>query len=163
MTVATKYGEYVVTEGFDGKTAWKRGNKDVIELKTDEIEQIKRESQIFANPNLKVIYPKMEFRFVDKLDGREVYMVSATTAENQRERLYFDTQTGLLVRRISGTPTILGFFQYQVDYTDYKDFGGVKLPTVIKFAVPNISWTRKVLEVKNNVPIDDAKFNQFVK
>ncbi|CAN5459700.1 hypothetical protein BH10ACI1_BH10ACI1_24800 [soil metagenome] len=158
MTVATKYGEYVVTEGFDGKTAWKRGNKNVIELKADEIEQIKRESQIFANPNLKVIYPKMEFRFVDKIDGREVYMVSATTAENQRERLYFDAQTGLLVRRISGTPTILGFFQYQVDYTDYKDFGGVKLPTVIKFAVPNISWTRKVLEVKNNVAIDDKKF-----
>ena len=153
-----EYGDYLVTEGFDGKTAWKRGNKDEIILKADEIEQIRREAQIFANPNLKAIYQKMDFRFVDKIDGREALVISATTADNQRERLYFDASSGLLVRRVSATPTVLGFFQFQVDYTDYKDFGGVRLPTEIKFAVPNIRWTRKVLEVKNNVAIDDAKF-----
>ena len=158
FSVSTKYGDYVVTEGFDGKTAWKRGNKDEIVLKADESEQIKRAAQLFANPNLKAIYPKMDFRFVDKIEGREVYLVLATTAENQRERLYFDALNGLLVRRVASTPTVLGNFQYQVDYTDYKDFGGVKLPTVINFAVPNIRWTRKVLEVKNNAAIDDAKF-----
>lgn len=158
MTVATKYGDYVVTEGYDGKTAWKRGNKDAIDLKTDEMEQIRREAQLFANPDLSKIYPKMDYRFTDKIDGREVYLVSATTADNQRERLYFDSQTGLLVRRVASTMTVLGFFPYQVDYLDYKDFNGVKLPTTIKFAVPNIRWTRKILEVKNNVTIDDAKF-----
>ena len=158
MTVATKYGDYLVTEGFDGKSAWKRGNKDEIVLKADETEQIKRETQLFANPNLKAIYSKIDFRFVDKIDGREVYLVLATTADNSRERLYFDAQTGLLVRRVASTPTVIGVFQYQVDYADYKDFGGVKLPTMIKFAVPNIRWTRKVLDVKNNVAIDDAKF-----
>ena len=127
-------------------------------MKADEAEQIKREAQLFANPNLKAVYAKMEFRFVDKIDGREVYLVTATTADNQRERLYFDAQTGLLVRRAASTATILGNFVFQVDYTDYKDFGGVKLPTVVKFAVPNIRWSRKVLEVKNNITIDDAKF-----
>ena len=101
----------------------------------------------------------MDFRFVDKIDGREVYSVSALTAEDARERLYFDAQSGLLVRRVASAPTILGLFQYQVDYADYKDFGGVKLPTEIKFAVPNIRWTRKVLEVKNNVVIDDLRFS----
>jgi hypothetical protein len=124
-----EYGDYLVTEGFDGKTAWKRGNKDEIILKADETEQIRREAQVFANPNLKAIYQKMDFRFVDKIDGREVLVISATTADNQRERLYFDASSGLLVRRVAATPTVLGFFQYQVDYTDYKDFGGVKLPT----------------------------------
>ena len=158
FAVATKYGDYVVTEGFDGKTAWKRGNKDEIVLKADESEQIKREAQLFTNPNLKAIYAKMDFRFVDKIEGREVYLVLATTAENQRERLYFDASNGLLVRRVASSPTILGNFQYQVDYADYKDFGGVKLPTTIKFAVPNIRWTRKITDVKNNVTIDDAKF-----
>jgi hypothetical protein len=155
-----QYGDYLVTEGFDGKTSWKRGNKDEIPLKPDETAQIMREAQLFANPNLKAIYSKMDFRFVDKIDGRESFVISATTADNQRERLYFDAQSGLLVRRVAATPTVLGFFQYQVDYTDYRDFGGVKLPTEIKFAVPNIRWTRKILEVKNNVAIDDAKFTK---
>ena len=155
-----QFGDYVIKEIFDGSLAWKLGNGAKIELQADETEQIKREAQLFANPNLKTIYPKMDFRFLDKIDGREVYLVSASLSETQRERLYFDVATGLLVRRAASTPTILGNFVYQVDYADYKDFGGVKLPTVIKFAVPNISWTRKVLEVKNNVSIDDGKFNQ---
>ncbi len=153
-----QYGDYVLTESFDGKAVRKVGNGAEIALKTDEIEQIKREAQLFANPNLKAVYAKIEFRFVDKIDGREAFLVLATNADNSRERLLFDAQTGFLIRRTASTPTILGNFDYQVDYNEYKDFGGVKLPTVIKFAVPNIRWTRKVLDVKNNVEIDDAKF-----
>ena len=100
----------------------------------------------------------MDVRFLDKIDGKEVWLVQATTADKKRERLYFDAVTGLLLRRASSSPTILGNFVYQVDYADYKDFGGVKLPTTIKFAVPQIYWIRKVLEVKNNVTIDDKIF-----
>ncbi len=156
-----QYGDYVVKEIFDGATAFKLGNGAKIELKADETEQIKREAQLFANPNLKAVYPKMDFRAVDKVDGREVYVITASISETQRERLYFDVQTGLLVRRVASTPTILGNFVFQVDYTDYKKFGGVKLPTLINFAVPNIHWTRKVFDVKNNVKIDDAKFTKI--
>jgi Photosynthetic reaction centre cytochrome C subunit len=150
---------YVVREVFDGANVAKFGNGSPIELKPDEAAQVKREAQLFANADIKSLYATLEFRFVDKIDGREVYLITATTADKQRERLYFDTQTGLLARRVAGTPTILGFFNYQVDYLDYKDFSGVKLPTTIKFAVPNIRWTRKVLEVKSNLKIDDAVFN----
>ena len=153
-----EFGDYIVTEGFDGQIAWKRGNGETIVLKADEAEQIKREAQIFANPKLKAIYQKMDFRAVDKINGREAYLIVATTAENNRERLYFDVQNGLLMRRTASTPTVLGNFQYQVDYDDYKDFRGVKLPTTIRFAVPHISWTRKFIEVKNDVNIDDSKF-----
>jgi hypothetical protein len=154
-----QYGDYTVKEIFDGAAAVKLGNGAKIELKTDETEQIKREAQIFANPDLRSVYPKMEFRAVDKIDGRACFVVTAASTENGRERLYFDVSSGLLTRRVAQTPTVLGFFPFQVDYTEYKDFGGVKLPTVIKFAVPNIRWTRKVLEVKNNVAIDDSRFS----
>ncbi len=153
-----EYGDYVSMEIYDGSQVLKLGNGEKVKLKTDEAEQIKREAQIFANPNLQKTYAKMDFRFVDKIDGREVYVLNASTVEKGRERLYFDVQTNLLVRRVAFTPTVLGNFQYQVDYNDYKDFGGVKLPTTTRFAVPNISWTRKISEVKNNVKIDDAKF-----
>ena len=158
ILVTTKYGDYTVTEAFDGAISRKLGDGDEIKLKPDEEEQIKREAQLFAAANLKAIYPQMEFGIVDKIDGREVYQIRATTANNLRERLFFDVSTGLLVRRVSSTPTVLGNFPYQVDYTDYKDFGGVKLPMSTRFALPNITWTRKILEVKINAPIDDAKF-----
>jgi Photosynthetic reaction centre cytochrome C subunit len=156
--IKTTYDKYIVSEMFDGTDVRKLGNNEKIELKADEIEQIKRDAQIFANPNLKAVYAKIEFRFLDKIDGKEVYIFQATTADNKRERLVFDAATGLLVRRSSATQTVFGNFVYQVDYQDYKDFGGVKLPTTIKFAVPNIYWTRKILDVKNNVTVDDKVF-----
>lgn len=159
LSVVTTYPKTVVTETFDGATAWKRAGANDIPLKADDIEQIKRGAQIFSYADLKTIYPKMDYRFTDKINGREVYLVLATTADNQRERLYFDSQTGFLVRRVSSVPTILGAFQYQTDYADYKDFGGVKLPTTVRYAMPNIVWTRKITDVKINQPIDDAKFN----
>lgn len=158
LLVTTKYGDFTVSEAFDGKSVWKRGNADEIALKPDEQEQIKREAELFAAANLRAIYPQMEFGTLDKIEGREVYQIRATTANNLRERLYFDAANGLLVRRLASTPTILGNFPYQVDYLDYKDFGGVKLPMATRFAMPNVTWTRKILEVKINAPIDDAKF-----
>ena len=162
LRVETKYGEYLVIETFDGKSAWKSGGSQKIELRTDETEQIKREAQLFANPDLKSIYAKLDFRYVDKIDGREVNFVVASLVDNTRERLYFDVLPGLLVRRIASSSTALGQFQFQVDYGDYNDFGGVKLPATIRYAVPNISWTRKVIAVKNNDAVDDAKFSPTI-
>lgn len=155
----TTYDKTVVIERFDGSVATKQGSPHEISLKADEAEQIKREAELFSPANFKSIYPKMEFRLLDRIDGREVYLVTATTASGIRERLYFDVLTGFLVRRSAATQTVFGNFIYQVDYADYKDFGGVKIPTTIRYSMPNIRWTRKVLQVKNNLPVDDAKFN----
>ena len=155
----TNYDKAVVTEKFDGTTATKMATgHDAIVLKPDEVEQIKREADLFAPANLKTIYPTMAFNRVDRIDGREVNIVVATTKSNIREVLSFDVQTGLLVRRTTSTQTMFGRFVYQVDYADYKPIGGVKMPMTVKYAMPGIRWTRKVLEAKVNAPIDDATF-----
>ena len=153
------YGKYVVSEIFDGTTGKKYGDGASIDLKADEAEQIKREGQLFFPANIKATYPKMDFRALEKIDGREVYTILATTANNLRERLAFDVATGLLVRRTVSSPTMFGNFVYQVDYADYKDFGGIKMPATTHYAVPNIRWTRKLVDVKMNVPVDAAKFS----
>lgn len=158
IRIDTTYGKIIISEKFDGTNVLKTSDGSTVDIQTDEAENIKRDAQIFANPNLKAIYSQLDVRFLDKIDGREVWIVQATTADKKRERLVFDAVTGLLVRRSAGIPTVLGNFVYQVDYQDYKDFGGVKLPALIKFAVPNIYWSRKVLDVKNNVNFDDKVF-----
>lgn len=158
--LSTTYPQAVVTEGFDGTDAWKRGPWGVIALKADEIEQIKREAQLFNAADLKSIYTKLDYRFTDRLDGRDVNIVSAVTAGGVRERLVFDAQTGYLVRRSAATQTVLGNFVYQVDYADYKVFGGVKVPTTIRYSMPNIRWTRQIIDVKNNAAVDDAGLAQ---
>jgi zinc protease len=155
-----EYGDYTVEEIYDGANVRKLGNGARIELKADEAEQIKREAQIFANPDLKAVYSEIVFDSIQKIDGKEAFLLFAKTDGNSFEKLYFDVRTGFLTRRTASTATVLGEFVYQVDYTEYRDFGGVKLPTVVKFAVPNIRWTRRILDVKNNVAIDDVKFEK---
>lgn len=152
-----QYGDYVIREIYDGNVAAKFGNGSRIELKPDEIEQIKREAQLFVNPDLRSVYPKLDFHAVERIEGNEFYVLSSNEGASF-EKLYFDPSSGLLVRRVAETPTVLGAFTFQVDYTEYNNFSGVKLPTVVKFAVPNIRWTRRILDVKNNVVIDDSKF-----
>ncbi|MEP6947051.1 MAG: c-type cytochrome [Acidobacteriota bacterium] len=156
--LSTTYPQAIVTEGFDGIEAWKRGPKGAIALKADEMEQIKREAQLFDPADLRSIYTKLDYRFNDRLDGKEVNIVSAVTASGVRERLVFDAQTGYLIRRSASTPTVLGNYVYQVDYADYKDFGGVKVPTTVRYSMPNIRWTRQIVDVKNNAAVDDASF-----
>jgi len=158
-SLSTVYSQGPVVEGFNGTDVWKVSGGKPIPLRPDEIEQIKREAELFMPINIKSVYKQMDFRFVDLIDGRQVYLVTATTASGARERLYFDVQTGLLVRRIASSQTVLGNFNYQVDYKDYRLFAGVKLPTTIEYAMPGIRWTRKIVQVKNNAPVDAATFN----
>lgn len=160
MRIDTNYGSSVVTQIFNGTDAWKSAGGASIDIHQDEIDEIKRDAMFFGNPDLKTLFTKFEYLRLDRIDGREVYIVRATSAANQRANLFFDVATGVLVRRTSGVPTVLGTFVYQVDYADYKDFGGVKIPTTIKFAVPNIYWTRKITDVKVNAPIEDSKFSK---
>lgn len=148
LRVSTSYGKYAVVEISDGKTASKTGDGSPIALHTDELEQIKREAQLFGVADLQKVYPKLEYRNLDKINGREVFVINALAAAGPAERLYFDKETGFLVRRIAATPTVIGDFQFQVDYSDFKDVKGVKLPMTIHFAMPAISWTRKITEIK---------------
>jgi hypothetical protein len=159
LVISTFYPpNYTVTEGFDGTTAWKKSNTDAIALKPDEIEQIRRTAELFAAADLRSIYPRLEFGTLEKINGRDVYALRATGESGAPERLFFDVQNGLLVRRTASIATILGAFVYQVDYNDYKSFGGVKLPFTTRVAMPGISFTRKILQLKVGPAIKDEKF-----
>lgn len=125
----------------------------------DEIEQMRRDAELFQPTHIKEVYTQMSVVGVDKINGKVAYVVRAQTASNKRERLYFDKTTGLLVRRFASVSTMLGQFPMQIDYLDYKLVGGVKVPFTIQWSTPGRVWTRKVLDVKNNVVIDDSKFN----
>lgn len=160
LVISTLYPpNYTVVEGFDGVRAWKKSNSDAIVLKPDESEQIRRTAEIFGAVDLRPIYPKLEYDRLEKINGRDVYVLRSTSESGTLEKLFFDVRSGLLVRRTASLPTILGAFVYQVDYNDYKSFGGVKLPFTTRVAMPGISFTRKIFQIKINAAIDDKRFD----
>ena len=97
-----------------------------------------------------------------RLDGRDVYVLRGTTTAGKRETLYFDVETGLLVRRSTSTATLVGTIPEQVDFADYREVDGLKLPFTIRVSAidPNFSVVRKFTEIKLNVTIDPKRFNK---
>lgn len=76
--------------------------------------------------------------------------------------LYFDQKTGLLLRKVSFSRTPIGRVPTQVDYTDYREVNGIKMPFHITFAWLDGRDAIQLSEVKINVPIDEAKFGHPV-
>src|SRR4029453_5337699 len=104
---------------------------------------------LFKDIKLKEQFTRLNVAGKEKIDARDVYVLRGTSAGNKRERLYFDVQTGLLVRRVTITPTSIGNIPEQVDFDDYRDVDGMKVPFTIKVSTvdPSYSSTRKLTEI----------------
>jgi hypothetical protein len=74
------------------------------------------------------------------------------------ETLIFDPVTGLLLRRAIVTKTPVGNLGEQVDYSDYRDVAGVKLPFLVMRKTWEANDTFKIVDVKPNAQIADARF-----
>jgi outer membrane lipoprotein-sorting protein len=74
--------------------------------------------------------------------------------------LYFDDTSGLLVRMVRHGRSPIGRVPTQVDYSDYREVGGVKFPYHWTFAWLDGRDTFEFSDVKLNVAIDPAKFRQ---
>jgi hypothetical protein len=72
--------------------------------------------------------------------------------------LYLSQQSGLLIRLVRYFETPLGRNPTQIDYADYRDAEGVKVPFRWTIARPGGRFTIQVDQVQQNVPIDDGKF-----
>jgi photosynthetic reaction center cytochrome c subunit len=95
-----------------------------------------------------------------KVGDHAATVVWATTKGRPPVKLYFDPQSGLLVRMVHYTDTALGLNPVQVDYADYRDVGAVKTPYRWTIARPNGAFTIQLDEVQDNAPIDAARFEK---
>lgn len=59
---------------------------------------------------------------------REVYLLEGTPRVGQAEMLYFDTQSGLLVRRDMTRQTSHGLVREELYLSDWRSVDGVEIP-----------------------------------
>jgi hypothetical protein len=74
--------------------------------------------------------------------------------------LYFDKESGLLLRMVRYGRSPIGRIPTQVDYADYRDVGGMKMPFRMLFAWLDGRDAFQLSQVQTNVPIDAAKFGR---
>ena len=62
------------------------------------------------------------------IDDKPVAVVQGTSAAHLTVKLYFDQNSGLLLRVVRYVPTMVGTNPLQIDFSDYRDVNGVKFP-----------------------------------
>jgi hypothetical protein len=97
------------------------------------------------------------------IDDKDVMVVQGTANGGRSSiKLYFDEQSGLLVRQVRFADTIIGRVPIQVDYSDYRDVAGagVKLPFHVITTWTDGRSDVRLTSADTNVPIDASKFYQ---
>ena len=159
---------YTISDGFDGSKAWSQDLRGrVTEPGATDQMRAKRNADFYLPLDLKQTYTQMQVRGFENVNGHDAYAVIARPQGDRVERLYFDVQTGLLVRKWSSLATPVGEAPFQVDYEDYRDTGsGVKFPYLIVMnpanarTEPSTTATIRVTKVQDNAPLDSSKFTK---
>jgi photosynthetic reaction center cytochrome c subunit len=144
---------------FDGSAGWQGGGRGGPRAMAPIDSMSAMIDAALAFPvNLKTLFQQPRVR-TDKIDDKEYYVVTGRGPGTPAQvRLYFDEQSGLLVRVVRLNDAGLGNMPVQVDYTDYRDADGIKIPFKWTLSRPQGRFSIQVDSVQQNVPVDDAKF-----
>jgi photosynthetic reaction center cytochrome c subunit len=92
------------------------------------------------------------------IEDRDVQVLQGTNAGQPPVKLYFDSKSGLLVRVVRYSESPVGRTPTQIDYDNYRDVAGVKMPFHWIVTWTDGQATIDLSDVQANVPIDASKF-----
>jgi hypothetical protein len=143
---------------YNGQAGWLAMPHGFHKMTEAEQQSASIDAQLYFAARLPELYQDFHARPGETINGKPTYMVSARGKNLPSLRLYFDQDSGLLVRLIRYTETPLGQNPTEVDYADYRVTDGVKIPYKWTLTRPNGSFTIQIDDVKQNGPIDEKLF-----
>jgi hypothetical protein len=150
------------SQGFDGTSGWTMGGNRARDMGAPELARMKDLEGTYDLIKIQEPFPKMRLVAKEKVGGREAWVLRAPGSDNKTVRLYFDTETGLLLRKVILTSTMIGTIPEQLDFEDYREVDGARLPYAIQMSGlnPRSSWSQKFESIRRDIAIDDAKFSK---
>jgi hypothetical protein len=130
----------------------------VREMHGSDLDGASIDADLHLATHLKAMFSEISVQGTEKVGDHEAYVVQGRREGKPPIRLYFDEQSGLLLRLVRYGETALGWLPTQIDYADYRDANGLKIPYRWTLARPSGRFTIQLSDVKQNVPVDDAKF-----
>jgi outer membrane lipoprotein-sorting protein len=159
----TQNGDSTTTS--DGRSGWIAGVDKPLPLMSlssgGELDGSRLDADLSFPANVKQALTNWRVGFpATTIEDKQVQIVQGTAAGGTRVKLFFDVESGLLVRIVRYTNTRLGIVPTQIDYADYREVSGIRMP--FRWT---ITWTGgrssiELSEVQPNVPISDDKFAQ---
>ena len=145
-------GDNITT--FNGTAGWVSAPFkpiDVLELHTAELDSARADAELMFPANIKTMLTGMRTSN-DFIDDRTVLVVQGNKGA-AIVTLYFDEETGLLTRSVRSTPSPVGRLPVRIDYSDYRDVNGLKLP---------FKWQLKWLDGRSNFEIEGYQTNAAI-
>ena len=159
MTVRTFSGDSVRT--FDGRNGWMAGPDTPMPLVTlsgGNLDRARVEAMLWHPGPIRQSFPEWRAGLA-VIGDRDLHVVQGLSAGQPQANFYFD-QNGLLTRLVTWTRTPVGIVPTQIDYSDYRDVAGVKVPFARTVSQTYMQMTVKLTEIQPNVRIDASRFAQ---
>jgi Carboxypeptidase regulatory-like domain/Photosynthetic reaction centre cytochrome C subunit len=152
------------TATFDGHSGWLAKPETLkpmplIELTGGDLDGAKIDAELSFPARIKQTLVDWRVGYPEMIDNKEVQVLQGRlTQVGLPVKLYFDSDSGLLVRSVRYTNSLVGVNPTQIDFSDYRDVSGVKLPYHWIVTWTDGRSTIDLSELRANVPIDAAKF-----
>jgi photosynthetic reaction center cytochrome c subunit len=144
---------------FNGHEGWLGiQGRQLREMHGSDLDGAAIDADLHLATHLKQMFSQMEVRESEKIDTHATYEVVGQREGKPPIQLYFDQQSGLLIRLVRYGETALGWLPTQIDYADYREVDGVNVPYRWTLARPSGRFTIQIADLRQNVPVDDAKF-----
>lgn len=155
----------VTTTVCDGNAVWIAAPYEdepvpLLPLSGGALDGAKLDAQLNFPAQIKRLLTGRRVGYPYSIGDTETEVVQGFTAAGSPVKLYFDQQSGLLVRQVRYASTAAGALPTQVDYSDYREVAGVKIPFRVMTTWADGRTLTQLSEVQPNVPIDAAKFAQ---
>ena len=148
---------------FDGKVGWIKTPLTVLgeyQVVGNELDGARLDAQLTFPGQIKQVLSNFRTLQPASINDKEVDVVQANGPGRVFVTMYFDKLTGYLVRSVRYAASPIGRMPTQVDYSDYRDVNGVKIPFKYTFAWLDGRDAFQLNNVRANVPIDAAKFGK---
>jgi hypothetical protein len=152
-----------VVETFDGREAWISQSAQLaplpfLERTGGEADAERLTAALTFPAQIKTLLTEWRVGPPANFDDRDFTMVQGTMNGKFPVNLYFDDETGLLARTVTYADSPVGLSPMQVDYSDYRELGGLKVP--YKLIVTWLDGKSIILltDVKANVPVEASRF-----
>ena len=155
----------VTTTVCDGSAVWIAAPYEdepvpLLPLSGGVLDGAKLDAQLNFPAQIKRLLTGWRVGYPYSIGETETEVVQGLTAAGSPVKLYFDPQSGLLVRQVRYASTAVGALPTQVDYSDYREVAGVKIPFRVMTTWADGRTLTELTEIQPNAPIDAAKFAQ---
>jgi hypothetical protein len=145
---------------FDGRNGWWAGPDGPAPIETltsGNLDRYRLEAILTFPAGIKQAYSQWRVGRT-AIDDRDVQIVQGTSTGLLPVNFYFDNKSGLLVRMVRWNETPVGPVPTQIDYDDYRDVAGIKMPFTWTASQTYMQMTIKLSDVQANAPVDAARF-----